>query len=197
MKAEGGSETCPSSSSSSSSSNRVEVAAAVITRLTAASCWASGRREGLCGLLGVSRRESRDEASQRPALRRELHEELGIDVEQAYPWVTRDYDYAHAAVQLRFSRSRMVGHAARPGKPAVRMAAPRRGGSRSHATRQRPYPQGADLAGGLRHQQCSGCRRTRVFAAARARAGGGPRSAAGAGEATAAGQTGRLDGKGD
>ena len=67
------------------------------------------------------------QASQRPRLRRELHEELGIDVEQAYPWVTRDYDYAHAAVQLRFSRSRMVGHAARPGKPAVRMAAPRRG----------------------------------------------------------------------
>jgi 8-oxo-dGTP diphosphatase len=38
------------------------------------------------------------------ALRRELHEELGIQVEQAYPWITRDYDYPHAAVRLRFFR---------------------------------------------------------------------------------------------
>lgn len=38
------------------------------------------------------------------ALARELHEELGIDVEQAYPWITRDYDYEHAAVRLRFFR---------------------------------------------------------------------------------------------
>jgi len=39
-----------------------------------------------------------------PALTRELHEELGIEVETAYPWLTRDYDYAHAAVRLRFFR---------------------------------------------------------------------------------------------
>src|SRR6185295_4048050 len=32
------------------------------------------------------------------------HEELGIVVERAYPWLTRDYDYAHAAVRLRFYR---------------------------------------------------------------------------------------------
>lgn len=38
------------------------------------------------------------------ALERELHEELGIEVERAYPWITRDYDYAHAAVRLRFYR---------------------------------------------------------------------------------------------
>ena len=38
------------------------------------------------------------------ALERELHEELGIDVIQAYPWITRDYDYEHAAVRLRFYR---------------------------------------------------------------------------------------------
>ncbi len=38
------------------------------------------------------------------ALSRELHEELGISVERAYPWLTRDYDYAHAAVRLRFFR---------------------------------------------------------------------------------------------
>lgn len=38
------------------------------------------------------------------ALVRELHEELGIDVIRAYPWITRDYDYEHAAVRLRFFR---------------------------------------------------------------------------------------------
>ena len=38
------------------------------------------------------------------ALTRELREELGIEVERAYPWLTRDYDYAHAAVRLRFFR---------------------------------------------------------------------------------------------
>jgi 8-oxo-dGTP diphosphatase len=38
------------------------------------------------------------------ALVRELHEELGVDVETAYPWITRDYDYQHAAVRLRFFR---------------------------------------------------------------------------------------------
>jgi len=38
------------------------------------------------------------------ALARELHEELGIDVQRVYPWITRDYDYAHAAVRLRFYR---------------------------------------------------------------------------------------------
>lgn len=38
------------------------------------------------------------------ALKRELHEELGIEVTLAYPWLTRDFDYAHAAVRLRFFR---------------------------------------------------------------------------------------------
>ncbi len=38
------------------------------------------------------------------ALVRELHEELGVDVVCAYPWITRDYEYEHAAVRLRFFR---------------------------------------------------------------------------------------------
>jgi len=38
------------------------------------------------------------------ALARELHEELGIDVEQAYPWITRVYEYPHATVRLHFHR---------------------------------------------------------------------------------------------
>jgi 8-oxo-dGTP diphosphatase len=45
----------------------------------------------------------RDESAA-DAVRRELHEELGIDVVQAYPWLTRDHDYEHAAVRLRFFR---------------------------------------------------------------------------------------------
>jgi 8-oxo-dGTP diphosphatase len=38
------------------------------------------------------------------ALGRELHEELGVEVTRAYPWLTRDYEYEHAAVRLRFYR---------------------------------------------------------------------------------------------
>ena len=38
------------------------------------------------------------------ALARELHEELGIDVETAYPWITRVYTYTHATVRLNFFR---------------------------------------------------------------------------------------------
>lgn len=38
------------------------------------------------------------------ALARELQEELGIDVTCSYPWITRDYDYEHAAVRLHFRR---------------------------------------------------------------------------------------------
>jgi len=38
------------------------------------------------------------------ALARELHEELGIDVQCAYPWVTRVHIYEHATVRLHFFR---------------------------------------------------------------------------------------------
>ena len=38
------------------------------------------------------------------ALKRELHEELGIEVLDAYPWLTREHEYEHAAVRLRFFR---------------------------------------------------------------------------------------------
>lgn len=40
------------------------------------------------------------------ALSRELHEELGIDVVSAYPWLVREFDYPHAAVRLNFFRVR-------------------------------------------------------------------------------------------
>ncbi len=38
------------------------------------------------------------------ALVRELREELGIEVEQAYPWITRIFTYPHATVRLHFFR---------------------------------------------------------------------------------------------
>src|SRR5262245_41277082 len=46
------------------------------------------------------------EAGEAPAaaLARELHEELGIDVTNAYPWITRTYTYPHGTVLLRFFR---------------------------------------------------------------------------------------------
>ncbi len=40
----------------------------------------------------------------RDALKRELHEELGIEVTRAYPWLTRRFDYPHALVRLNFFR---------------------------------------------------------------------------------------------
>lgn len=55
------------------------------------------------------------------ALVRELHEELGIEVEQAMPWLTRIYTYPHATVRLRFFRvTRWCGAA--HGKESQRLA---------------------------------------------------------------------------
>lgn len=38
------------------------------------------------------------------ALSRELHEELGIEVNTAHPWIVREFVYAHAHVRLHFFR---------------------------------------------------------------------------------------------
>lgn len=38
------------------------------------------------------------------ALKRELYEELGIEIVTAYPWLLRCHDYAHATVRLNFFR---------------------------------------------------------------------------------------------
>jgi len=40
----------------------------------------------------------------RTALARELHEELGIDIGQALPWITRVYRYPHATARLHLFR---------------------------------------------------------------------------------------------
>ena len=46
------------------------------------------------------------EAGETPrlALARELREELGIEVETAYPWIVREFAYEHAHVRLHFFR---------------------------------------------------------------------------------------------
>lgn len=38
------------------------------------------------------------------ALKREIREELGIEIERAYPWITRVFTYPHASVRLHFHR---------------------------------------------------------------------------------------------
>jgi 8-oxo-dGTP diphosphatase len=51
--------------------------------------------------------------SPRAALDRELREELGIEVREATPWITRRYTYTHATVRLHFFRvSRWEGEPA-------------------------------------------------------------------------------------
>ncbi len=47
-----------------------------------------------------------DGESTQAALSRELHEELGIEVTAAYPWLIREFDYPHADVRLHFFRVR-------------------------------------------------------------------------------------------
>jgi 8-oxo-dGTP diphosphatase len=38
------------------------------------------------------------------ALARELHEELGIEIVESFPWITRVYTYPHGTVRLQFRR---------------------------------------------------------------------------------------------
>lgn len=84
---------------------RVEVAAAVISRddgkFLLAQRPAGKVYAGYWEFPGGKVEQGESAAA---ALGRELHEELGIDVERAYSWITRDYDYEHAAVRLRFFR---------------------------------------------------------------------------------------------
>jgi len=55
------------------------------------------------------------------ALARELHEELGIDVERARPWIVQTYAYPHAYVRLNFFRV-SAWHGVPHGKEAQRLA---------------------------------------------------------------------------
>jgi len=42
--------------------------------------------------------------SPREALARELHEELGVELDSAYPWITREHSYPHMKVRLHLYR---------------------------------------------------------------------------------------------
>jgi 8-oxo-dGTP diphosphatase len=84
---------------------RVEVAAAVIERPDGCFLMAS-RPEGkvYAGWWEFPGGKVEPGETARRALDRELHEELGIVVKTAYPWINRAFDYEHARVMLRFFR---------------------------------------------------------------------------------------------
>jgi 8-oxo-dGTP diphosphatase len=94
-----------SSPSPRPSKTRIEVAAAVLQRTDGSFLLAQRPADkvyaGYWEFPG-GKIEPGETAAQ--ALTRELHEELGIDIVRPYPWITRDYEYEHAAVRLRFYR---------------------------------------------------------------------------------------------
>lgn len=85
--------------------SRVEVAAAVIERPDGRFLMAS-RPEGkvYAGWWEFPGGKVEAGESPRQALARELREELGIQVTEAWPWLSRSYVYPHAHVMLRFFR---------------------------------------------------------------------------------------------
>ena len=85
--------------------NRVEVTAAVLQRHDGSFLLAQRPLgKAYAGYWEFPGGKIEQGESATAALARELHEELGIDVTRSYPWITRDYDYEHAAVRLRFFR---------------------------------------------------------------------------------------------
>ncbi len=83
----------------------VEVAAAVILRPDGS--FLLGRRPAAgiyAGYWEFPGGKVEKGESPRDALSRELQEELGISVETAYPWITREFVYPHAHVRLHFFR---------------------------------------------------------------------------------------------
>jgi 8-oxo-dGTP diphosphatase len=83
----------------------VEVAAAVIERADGAFLLAQRPRGKVyAGWWEFPGGKIGDGEDPHAGLARELHEELGIDVRRAYPWITRVHAYAHATVRLNFFR---------------------------------------------------------------------------------------------
>lgn len=87
------------------SDTRVEVAVAVIERPDGAFLLASrppGKAYAGWWEFPGGKVEAGETARQ--ALQRELREELGIELETAWPWLNRSFNYPHADVMLRFFR---------------------------------------------------------------------------------------------
>jgi len=83
----------------------LEVAAAVIQRADGAFLLARRPRGKVyAGYWEFPGGKIEDGEPPEHALARELHEELGIEPRTAYPWITREYVYPHAAVRLSFFR---------------------------------------------------------------------------------------------
>ncbi len=85
--------------------DRIEVVAAIIEQPDGAFLMAS-RPEGkaYAGWWEFPGGKVEAGESLEHALSRELHEELGITPVTAYPWITHEFDYAHARVRLHFFR---------------------------------------------------------------------------------------------
>jgi 8-oxo-dGTP diphosphatase len=83
----------------------LEVAAAVIERADGAFLLAR-RPAGkvYAGWWEFPGGKIHDGESAPEAIARELHEELGLEVRRAYPWITREHVYSHAHVRLNFFR---------------------------------------------------------------------------------------------
>ncbi|MBA4143187.1 MAG: Nudix family hydrolase [Nitrosospira sp.] len=83
----------------------VEVAAAVITRPDGSFLLAR-RPKGkpYAGYWEFPGGKAESDEPMLHALRRELREELAINVEHVYPWITRTFTYSHATVRLHFYR---------------------------------------------------------------------------------------------
>jgi 8-oxo-dGTP diphosphatase len=89
------------------SSGVIDVAAAVLLRADGSFLLAqrpSGKVYGGYWEFPGGKLEPGEPAAK--ALARELHEELGLDIEAAAPWITRVYTYPHGTVRLHFFRVR-------------------------------------------------------------------------------------------
>jgi len=95
----------PSHSASSEAVRAVQVVAAVISREDGSFLLAQRPRGKVyAGYWEFPGGKIEPGESAPAALARELREELGIEVRQAYPWISRHFVYEHATVDLHFYR---------------------------------------------------------------------------------------------
>jgi 8-oxo-dGTP diphosphatase len=86
-------------------SNPVDVAVAILVRPDGCVLLAQRpRRKAYAGYWEFPGGKVEPDEAVIDALRREIREELGVDIERAYPWITRSFAYPHANVRLHFHR---------------------------------------------------------------------------------------------